>query len=165
VQGDKPIDPKKNPLVRAVEKILPVTNEPAGDKFIVRRDGRRYATPLLLALVAVEVTDLIFAVDSIPAIFAITRDPFIVFTSNIFAILGLRSMYFLLADIITKFVYLKTGLALVLIFVGAKMLLMHVYKIPILVSLGVIALILATSIVASLRSTSKQATLPGSLGL
>jgi tellurite resistance protein TerC len=165
VQGDKPIDPKKNPLVRAVEKILPVTNEPAGDKFIVRRDGRRYATPLLLALVAVEVTDLIFAVDSIPAIFAITRDPFIVFTSNIFAILGLRSMYFLLADIITKFVYLKTGLALVLIFVGVKMLLMHVYKIPILVSLGVIALILATSIVASLRSTSKQATLPGSLGL
>ncbi len=112
--------------------------------------NRRYATPLLLALVVVEVSDVIFAVDSIPAIFAITTDPFIVFTSNIFAILGLRSLYFLLAGIITKFSYLKIGLSFVLIFVGAKMLLVDVYKVPIMASLGVIAGILTLSVVASL---------------
>jgi tellurite resistance protein TerC len=129
---------------------LPVTKEFVGDKFHVVRDGRRFATPLLLALVTVEITDLVFAVDSIPAIFAITRDPFIVFTSNIFAIMGLRSLYFLLAGVITKFVYLKVGLALVLIFVGAKMLLMDLYKVPIVASLLIIVGILALSIVASL---------------
>jgi len=107
-------------------------------------------SPLLLALVAVEVTDLIFAVDSVPAIFAITWDPFIVFTSNIFAILGLRSLYFLLAGVITKFAYLKVGLAVVLVFVGAKMLLVDVYKVPIAASLGVIAAILGASVVFSL---------------
>ena len=107
-------------------------------------------SPLLLALVAVEVTDLIFAVDSVPAIFAITWDPFIVFTSNIFAILGLRSLYFLLAGVITKSVYLKVGLSFVLIFVGAKMPLMYVYKVPIAASLAIIAGILALSVVASL---------------
>ena len=112
--------------------------------------GRRLATPLLLALVAVEVTDLVFAVDSIPAIFAVTRDPFIVFTSNVFAILGLRSLYFLLAGVIGKFDYLKVGLSLVLVFVGAKMLLVDVYKIPIGVSLGVIAAILGGAVAASL---------------
>ena len=137
-------------MVRAFQRLFPVTNDLAGDKFTVRRDGRRLATPLLLALVAVEVSDVIFAVDSIPAIFAVTTDPFIVFTSNIFAILGLRSLYFLLAAVITKFVYLKAGLSVVLIFVGAKMLLMDVYKLPIAVSLGVIAGILAVSVVASL---------------
>jgi tellurite resistance protein TerC len=158
VQRDQEIHPERNVLVRAFQRILPVTHEPAGDKFTVVKDGRRYATPLLLALVAVEVTDLIFAVDSIPAIFAITTDPFIVFTSNIFAILGLRSLYFLLAGIITRFVYLKVGLSLVLIFVGAKMLLMDVYKIPIVASLGIIASILGLSIAVSwLKPPSKPA--------
>jgi tellurite resistance protein TerC len=132
------------------QKIVPVTPELHGDRFTVVRNGRRYGTPLLVALVAVEVTDLIFAVDSIPAIFAVTSDPFIVFTSNIFAILGLRSLYFLLAGVITKFAYLKVGLSFVLIFVGAKMLLMDVYKIPIGASLGVIAGILGLSIAVSL---------------
>ena len=142
--------PERNPIVRAFQKVFPVTHELAGDRFTLVRDGKRLATPLLLALVALEVTDLIFAVDSIPAIFAITTDPFIVFTSNIFAILGLRSMYFLLAGVITKFVYLKVGLSLVLIFVGAKMLLMDVYKVPIAASLGIIAAILGASIAVSL---------------
>jgi tellurite resistance protein TerC len=162
VQRDQEIHPERNVLVRAFQRILPVTHEPAGDKFTVVKDGRRYATPLLLALVAVEVTDLIFAVDSIPAIFAITTDPFIVFTSNIFAILGLRSLYFLLAGIITRFVYLKVGLSLVLIFVGAKMLLMDVYKIPIVASLGIIASILGLSIAVSwLKPPSKPASVEG----
>jgi tellurite resistance protein TerC len=129
---------------------LPVTQETDGDHFIVRRHGRRFATPLLLALVAVELTDVVFAVDSIPAIFAVTSDPFIVFTSNIFAILGLRSLYFLLAGVITQFAYLKVGLSVVLVFVGAKMLLTDVYKAPIAVSLGIIGGILAISIIASL---------------
>jgi tellurite resistance protein TerC len=158
VQGDQPIYPEKNPLVRAVAKIFPVTSKLEGDKFFVKRDGIRFATPLLLALVAVEVADLIFAVDSIPAIFAVTSDPFIVFTSNIFAIMGLRSMYFLLGGVINKFVYLKTGLSLVLIFVGLKMLTTSLYKIPVAVSLGVIALILLGSIVVSIIMPAKTAT-------
>src|SRR5262245_49769601 len=150
VQRDQELHPEQNPLVRWFRRTFPVTPELHGDRFVVVENGRRRGTPLLVSLVAVEVTDLIFAVDSIPAIFAITADPFIVFTSNIFAILGLRSLYFLLAGIITKFVYLKVGLSFVLIFVGAKMLLMDVYEIPILASLGVIAGILGVSIAASL---------------
>ena len=150
IQRHQELHPERNPLVRAFRKLFPVTNDFAGDKFTVLREGKRYATPLLLALVAVEVTDLIFAVDSIPAIFAITSDPFIVFTSNIFAMLGLRSLYFLLAGVITKFVYLKAGLSVVLVFVGAKMLLMDVYKLPVAASLGIIAGILVTAVVASL---------------
>ena len=150
VQRDQEIHPENNPLVRWFKELLPMTPEFHGGKFTVVEQGRRYGTPLLLALVAVEFTDLIFAVDSIPAIFAVTSDPFIVFTSNIFAILGLRSLYFLLAGVITKFVYLKVGLSFVLIFVGAKMLLMDVYKVPIVFSLGVIAGILVMSIVVSL---------------
>jgi tellurite resistance protein TerC len=156
LQRQHEMHPENNPVVRAFRRIFPVTDEFAGDRFTVRRNGRRFATPLLLALVAVEVSDLIFAVDSIPAIFAITTDPFIVFTSNIFAILGLRSMYFLLAGVITKFVYLKIGLSVVLIFVGAKMLLMDVYKLPIVVSLGIIAGILAISVLASLFRPSTK---------
>ena len=150
LQRNEEIHPERNPVVRWFRKILPITDEPSGEHFTIVRDGRRYATPLLLALVAVEVTDLIFAVDSIPAIFAVTTDPFIVFTSNIFAILGLRSLYFLLAGVITKFVYLKVGLAFVLIFVGVKMLIVELYKVPILVSLGVICGILTLSILLSL---------------
>ena len=150
VQRNHAIHPERNPLVVWFRKVLPMVPEFHGGKFLVLKNGRRYATPLLLALVAVEVTDLIFAVDSIPAIFAVTSDPFIVFTSNIFAILGLRSLYFLLAGVITKFAYLKVGLSFVLIFVGAKMLLVDVYKIPIAASLGAIAGILAVSIMVSL---------------
>ena len=142
--------PENNPVLRWLRRVLPVTGELHGDRFWVVRNGRRFATPLLLALVAVEITDLIFAVDSIPAIFAITTDPFIVFTSNIFAILGLRSLYFLLAGVIDKFVYLKVGLAFVLLFVGAKMLLLDVFHVPIAASLGIIAGILGVSIAASL---------------
>jgi tellurite resistance protein TerC len=150
LQKEAEIHPERNFAVRLFKKILPVTHELHGHHFTVVQDGKRVATPLLLALVAVEVSDVIFAVDSIPAIFAVTTDPFIVFTSNIFAILGLRSMYFLLAGIITKFHYLKVGLSVVLIFVGAKMLLMDIYKLPILVSLGAIAGILGASVAASL---------------
>jgi tellurite resistance protein TerC len=157
LQRQQELHPERNPLVRAFQKVFPVTHELDGGRFTVVRGGRRHATPLLITLVAVEVTDLVFAVDSIPAIFAVTTDPFIVFTSNIFAILGLRSLYFLLAGVITRFVYLKVGLALVLVFVGAKMLLADLYKIPIAASLGVIATILAVSVVASLRATSRPA--------
>jgi tellurite resistance protein TerC len=144
--------------VKAFQKLFPVTHEAAGGKFTVLRDGRRRATPFLLALVAVEVSDLIFAVDSIPAIFAVTSDPFIVFTSNVFAILGLRSLYFLLAGVIAMFVYLKVGLSVVLVFVGVKMLLTDLYEVPILASLGVIAGILGASIVASLVKTPRAGT-------
>jgi tellurite resistance protein TerC len=150
LQRNHEIHPEKNLIVRWVQKAFPMTHELHGDRFFVKRDGRWYGTRLLLALVAVEVSDLIFAVDSIPAIFAITSDPFIVFTSNIFAILGLRSLYFFLAGIITKFVYLNVGLSFVLIFVGAKMLAMDVYKVPIGASLGIIAAILGLSIIVSL---------------
>jgi tellurite resistance protein TerC len=150
LQRNEELHPEKNPVVRGFQKLLPVTHQLHDGKFTILENGRRYATPLLLALVAVEVTDVIFAVDSIPAIFAITTDPFIVFTSNIFAILGLRSMYFFLAGVITKFTYLKVGLSFVLIFVGMKMLLMDWYKVPIGVSLGIIAGILGLSVVASL---------------
>ncbi len=150
LQRNREVHPERNPVVRAFQRLFPVTHQLEGERFTVKKNGRRYATPLLLALVAVEVTDLIFAVDSIPAIFAVTRDPFIVFTSNIFAILGLRAMYFLLAGIIHRFVYLKVGLSFVLVFVGAKMLLVDVYKIPIGASLGIIAAILAVAVLASL---------------
>jgi tellurite resistance protein TerC len=148
-QKDGAVKPEENPAIKLLERFMPVTTEFAGDSFTVVKAGRRYATPMLLALVAVEVTDVIFAVDSIPAIFAVTDDPFIVFTSNIFAILGLRSLYFLLADVVGRFAYLKIGLSLVLIFVGAKMLVIDFYKAPIVASLGVIVAILAGSMIAS----------------
>ena len=150
VQRNDAVDIERNLGVRLFRKVFPVTNALDGDKFVVVRNGKRFATPLLLALVAIEVTDLIFALDSIPAIFAITSDPFIVFTSNIFAILGLRSMYFLLAGVMHKFAYLKVGLALILVFVGFKMLLMDIYKVPVGASLGVIAGLLTVSVLASL---------------
>jgi tellurite resistance protein TerC len=148
-RGETP-RPELNPVVRAFRAVFPVTTEPTGAHFVVRVAGRLHATPLLLALVAVEVSDVIFAVDSIPAIFAVTRDPFLVFTSNIFAILGLRSMYFLLAQAMARLGALKIGLAFVLLFVGAKMLLTDVYHVPVGVSLGIIAGILAISVVVSL---------------
>ena len=137
-------------LVKWVGKFVPLSNRIEGNRFFVLRDGRRLATPLFLALVAVELSDVIFAVDSIPAIFAVTRDPFIVFTSNIFAILGLRSMYFLLANLLDDFAYLKHGLATVLMFVGTKMLLVDVVTIPVGASLGFIAVILGTAVLTSI---------------
>lgn len=145
------IDPDKNPLVRLVRRLYPVSKEYYGQKFFVRVNGVRTATPLFLALVMVEFTDLIFAVDSIPAIFAITADPFIVFTSNIFAILGLRSLYFCLANLIDRFQYLKPALIAILFFVGIKMMLVHTpYKVDTTASLVIVLGILAAGVVASL---------------
>jgi tellurite resistance protein TerC len=152
------IHPERNPLIRLFRRVMPVTPEYEGARFFVRRAGKLLATPLLLVLLVVESTDLVFAVDSIPAIFAVSQDPFIVYTSNVFAILGLRSLYFLLAGVMDKFYYLKLGLSVVLTFVGVKMLLPDLsalltgvtYKIPTAVSLGVVAGILAVAVVASL---------------
>ena len=149
IQKETTMDPEQNFVIRAMRKLMPVTSTFDGDRFTTRIDGRTFATPMLLALVSVEVTDLIFAVDSIPAIFAVTRDPFIVFTSNIFAILGLRSLYFLLAGVVQKFHYLKVGLSLVLVFVGAKMVAIEWIKVPIWLSLTTIALILLGAVFAS----------------
>ena len=146
----------KNPLIRWVRNHYPVTEKLEGERFFVMRDGVRYATPLFLALVLVEISDVIFAVDSIPAIFAITTDPFIVLTSNLFAILGLRAMYFLLADLGDRFSLLKYGLAVILLFIGTKMLIVEWFKIPVAISLGVVAAILATSVLLSLRHTARQ---------
>ncbi len=136
-------------VVKLARRLIPSTARYHGHDFTARENGKWVATPLLLALVAVELADVVFAVDSIPAVFAVTRDPFIVFTSNIFAILGLRSLYFLLADVVARFVHLRTGLAAILVYVGVKMLLVEVVKIPPLYSLGVILAILAASIWAS----------------
>ena len=151
---ERDIEPESNPVLRLLRRILPVSNVYHGQHFFIteERGGRmrKIATPLFVVLALVETTDLVFAVDSIPAIFAITKEPFIVYTSNVFAILGLRSLYFLLAGVIEKFHFLKVGLAVVLVFVGTKMLLSGVYHIPILLSLGVVALVLAGSVVLSL---------------
>ena len=150
LQKDTEIHPERNPLFRMFKSMIRSVAAYDGARFLVRRNGTWFATPLFLVLVSVEVTDVIFAVDSIPAIFAVTSDPFIVFTSNIFAILGLRSMYFLLAGVIDKFHYLRLGLALVLVFVGVKMILMDIYKIPIASSLALVAAIIGGSILLSL---------------
>ena len=143
-------DLEKNPILRWMRGHVKIANEYHGEKFFVLKQGVRYATPMFVVLVLVEVTDLIFAVDSIPAIFAVTSDPFIVFTSNIFAILGLRAMYFLLVDMAERFHLLKYGLAVILMFIGAKMLLLDVYKIPVGIALGIVGLILLVSVAASL---------------
>jgi tellurite resistance protein TerC len=150
LQQDEEFDAEKNPVMRAARRFLPVTSLYDGQNFFTIEKGVRVATPLFLVLLLVEFTDLVFAVDSIPAIFAITTDPFIVYTSNVFAILGLRSMYFLLAGIVHKFVYLKYGLSVILTFVGVKMVIIDFYHVPILASLGVIVVTLAASVVASL---------------
>ncbi len=164
---DMNMDPGKNPVVKALRKLMPVTDEYHGQKFFIRRNelvdgekvgvskragkGRRIATPMFAVLLAIETSDVIFAVDSIPAIFAVTNDTFIVFTSNAFAILGLRALYFLLAGAMEKLSYLKLGLAGVLGFVGVKMLISSFYKIPIVISLAVIVGILVVATIASLR--------------
>ncbi len=149
-QKDEEVHPEKNPLFRLFRRFVPSVGEYRDGHFMVVENGRRYATPLLLVLVAIETTDLVFAVDSIPAIFAVTTDPFIIYTSNVFAILGLRSLYFALHGMMGKFHYLKVGLAGVLSFVGVKMLISGYYKIPILISLLAIVVLLGASIVASL---------------
>jgi tellurite resistance protein TerC len=154
------MDPGRNPVLRLVRRFVPTTDEYHGQKFWVREAGKWVATPLFLVLVLVETTDVVFAVDSIPAIFAVTQEPFLVFTSNAFAILGLRAMYFLLADLMHRFVYLKTGLAAILVFVGAKMLLLDVYKVPIWLSLTVIALCVTVAVVASLLTTRDESQSP-----
>jgi tellurite resistance protein TerC len=151
--GDTKIEPEKNLIIRLLRKFVPVTPTLEGEHFFIRKEGTLYATPLLVALVFLEVSDIIFAIDSVPAIFAITREPMIVFTSNIFAILGLRSMYFLLAGVMDRFNYLKVGLALVLVFIGLKMVWLNQYfggKFPIALSLGIIGGILVTAVVFSL---------------
>jgi tellurite resistance protein TerC len=145
----KPMNPEKNPLVKFVRRIFPVTESFEGDKFFVKRDRKIWATPLFIVVVLIEGTDLIFAVDSIPAIISISDDTFIVYTSNVFAILGLRSLYFALAGIEKYFTYLKYGLATILVFVGVKMCIADFYKIPIEISLIIIAFLLAISMIAS----------------
>src|SRR5690606_22423539 len=149
-KDDGETDLEKNPALRLVRRLIPVSSEYDGQKFFTVKNGVRMATPLLLVVVVIEFTDLLFAVDSIPAIFAITTDGFIVFTASIMAVLGLRSMYFLLAHVVHRFVYLKTGLAIILVYIGLKMLLLDVLHIPSLVSLGIIIAILAISVIASL---------------
>lgn len=152
---DEEVHPERNPLIRLVRRFLPVTENYEGNSFFVRRDGVLMATPLFVVLVMVESTDLVFAVDSIPAIFAVTTDPFIVYTSNVFAILGLRSLYFVLQGAVDKFHYLKPALAAVLSFVGIKMLLSELYKIPTVASLLVIIAFLGIGIIASLIRTRR----------
>ena len=153
------IQPEQNPLVRLVTRFLPITRHYEEEKFFTKQNGKRAGTLLLLVLMVVEVTDLVFAVDSIPAIFAVTTNTFIVYTSNVFAILGLRSMYFLLAGVVEKFRYLRTGLAIVLTFIGIKMLLGAIhFEIPIMISLGVVVLVLAGSVILSLVIPGKPDT-------
>jgi tellurite resistance protein TerC len=155
-EKEKEIHPEQNPVVRLFRRLMPVTGEYHGDSFFVREGARRAATPLFIALLVVETTDVIFAVDSIPAILAITDDAFIVYTSNVFAILGLRALYFALAGLMQMFHYLHYGLAAILVFVGAKMLLADVYKLPVAVALGVVAGILLVSVIASLLRRRAQ---------
>ncbi len=154
-QGEAEIHPEKNPVLRLFRRLVPVTKDYEGNKFFVRRAGL-YATPLFIVLLVVETSDLLFAVDSIPAILSITRDAFIVYTSNVFAILGLRSMYFALAGMMEMFRYLHYGLSLVLMFVGAKMLLSHFFEIPTPIALAAVAGLLAISVVASLMNPKKK---------
>ena len=155
-QKEAEIHPEKNPVLRLFRRMVPVTEDYVGDKFFVRNPGL-YATPLFVVLLVVETTDLLFAVDSIPAILAITRDAFIVYTSNVFAILGLRSMYFALAGMMEMFRYLHYGLSLVLVFVGAKMLLSHYLEIPTPVALATVASVLVISVIASMANPKKKA--------
>jgi len=150
--AEERIEPEKNPVIRLARKVLPVTPAYEGQHFLVRSAAGWFATPLLLVVLFVEWSDLVFAIDSIPAIFAVTRDPFIIYSSNVFAILGLRALFFVLAGAMDKFVHLKDGIAGILVFIGAKMLVSAWYHVPTSISLVVIVLFLATAIWASLRS-------------
>jgi tellurite resistance protein TerC len=160
VAKEEEVHPEQNPVLRLFRRVVRSVPDYRGARFVVVEGGKRYATPLLMVLVVVEATDIVFAVDSIPAVFAVTTDPFIVFTSNIFAILGLRALYFALAALMNKFHYLKVGLGLVLSFVGAKMLLADFYKVPISVSLGVIVALLTGAVVTSILRPPAEVPLP-----
>ena len=160
VQEESEVHPEKNPVLRLVRRVVPSVEDYRGERFFVRESGKWLATPLLMVLVVVEATDIVFAVDSIPAIFAVTADPFIVFTSNIFAILGLRALYFALAAMMGRFHYLSVGLGLVLAFVGTKMLIMDFYKIPIGVSLAVVVLLLVGAVVFSMLRPQEPPPVP-----
>lgn len=155
------IDPEKNPVVRMARRLMPFSKAYDGDKFISRTRTRWLATPLLLVLLVVEWTDLVFAIDSIPAIFAVTRDPFIVYSSNVFAILGLRALFFLLAGMLDRFYYLQAGVALILVFVGFKMVLSGMVHLPTALSLGVIVGVLTVSVIASLARARREAATAG----
>lgn len=156
-EKEEVVELEHNPVVRLARRMLPFSNYYDGTKFFTRRmDGRVLATPMLLVLLVVEWSDLVFAIDSIPAIFAITRDPFLVYSSNVFAILGLRALFFVLAGMMDKFVYLKPGVGVILVFVGLKMTLSHWFHVPTLVSLGVIVFTLAAAVVLSLRRSSRE---------
>ena len=150
---DHNADPESNAVIRLVRRVLPMSDRYEGGAFTVVRNGRRLATPLLAALITIELSDVMFAIDSVPAILAITTDPFIVLTSNAFAILGLRSLYFVLSGLLDRFAYLRYGLAAILVFAGVKMLLADIVEIPIAVSLATIVLILVASILVSLLIT------------
>ena len=156
IQKDKEMDPSKNPLIRLFRRLMPVTEDYHQEKFFVREKGRWSATPLFIVLLVIETTDVIFAVDSIPAILGVTTDPFLVYTSNIFAILGLRALYFALAALMEIFKFLNYGLALILVFVGVKMLIADFYEIPIGYSLGVITGVLALSMLLSVLVPKKK---------
>jgi tellurite resistance protein TerC len=158
-KGDTELEPQHNPVVRLFRRMVPMTSDYASEKFFVRHSKGIMATPLMLVLITVETTDLVFATDSIPAIFGITSDPFIVYTSNMCAVLGLRSMYFLLAAVIDRFVYLGTGLGIVLAFIGTKMLISGIYPITVKLSLIVVAAVLACSVVVSLLWPPKKLTI------
>jgi tellurite resistance protein TerC len=149
-QKGEQINPERNPVLRLIRRFMRVTENYEGGRFFVRRSGQIFATPLFIVVLVVETTDVIFAVDSIPAILAITLDPFIVYTSNVFAILGLRALYFALAGVVRLFHYLPYGLSLILVFVGIKMLLVDIYKIPIGIALGAVAAVIAISVIASI---------------
>ncbi len=161
IQKEISVHPEKNPVVNLAKRFIPMSNDYDGDKFVTRIDGKKIFTPLIVVLMVVEVTDLMFAVDSIPAIFAITTDSFIVYTSNVFAILGLRALYFALSGVLDMFHYLKYGLGLVLSFVGVKMLISEIYVISIPVALGTVAAILTVSIVVSIMIPAKSVTNEG----
>ncbi len=150
-------DPSRNPVLSLARRLLPLTSQYHGQQFWARESGKWVATPLFLVLVLVEFTDLVFAIDSIPAIFAVTQEPFLVYTANVFAILGLRSMYFLLAGVVHRFVYLKYGLAAVLVFVGLKMMLVDVFKVPVAVSLAVVGVLIGGAIAVSLLARPRVA--------
>lgn len=154
---DEQIEPEKNPLLKFVRKYIPLTHEYYEDKFFIKRLGHTIATPLFVVLILIESTDVIFAVDSIPAVLAVSKDPFIVYTSNIFAILGLRTLYFALAGIVHIFHYLNAGMAIILMFIGVKMLISDVYKLPIELALGIVIAILIGSVVLSLLKPRRNA--------
>ncbi len=159
-RGVSDVHPDRNPFLRLIRRVIPLTDAYEGQRFFVRRAGHRLATPLLAVLVVVETTDLLFALDSIPAVFGVTTNPFLVFTSNAFAILGLRALYFLLAGMMRRFVHLKLGLAAVLVFVGTKMIITDLYTVPIWISFTVIAALIGCSIVASRRSSTLDLPVP-----